>query len=188
MIKKENIWWAEHSARTRQSHVSGKHIPTHIPKHTHIQTFIHACTHKPACPQTCKQAQKNLPHTHKYMHVTFFVLALTHSRVQLERKKKERVGCDWRVRCSDKTNLHTQRLRSEYAWENKTICLQADHPLSLDYCAHLRAFFLLVGVQSSWFSVHWLMVSYYRLDLRNVNLSRKKTLSSKQKEHQKKKV
>lgn len=49
MIKKENIWWAEHSARTRQSHVSGNCIPTQTHTHTSTQTLvrtrpnIHSC-------------------------------------------------------------------------------------------------------------------------------------------------
>lgn len=161
------------------------------PKHW----FMHAHTLKPICPpnlQISKRKKKEIPlhtHTNTSMHITFIVPALMHSRVHLERKKKEKakVGCDWRVHCSYKTNLHTQRLRSEYAWENKTICLEADHPLSLDYSTHLRAFYLLVGVQSSWFSVHLLMVSYSRLDLKDDDLLRKTrkmlSLKVKRKDH-----
>lgn len=135
--------------------------------HTHTQTFIHACTLKPACPRTCKQAKKSPLHTHT--HACYIHCAGTHAQqgsVGEKKKEKAKVGCDWRVHCSDKTNLHTLRLRSEYAWGNKTICLEADHPLSLDYCTHLRAFYLLVGMQSSRFSVQWLMVSHNGLDFK----------------------
>lgn len=58
-IKKENIWWAELGARTRQSHVSGKHIPTHTHTYTHTRThlFMHAYSNL-LHPLTCKQAKK----------------------------------------------------------------------------------------------------------------------------------
>ena len=81
MIKKENIWWAERSARTRQSHVSGTthtYDSTHIPKHTHThtKTFIHACTLQtlPAPELANKQKKKKKkkkkipPHTHTHKH------------------------------------------------------------------------------------------------------------------------
>lgn len=72
---------------------TSKRILTHTHTHAHMHT------------------------SHAYVHVAFIVAALANSRVQLERKKEEKakVGCDWRVRCSDKPNLHTQKLRSEYA-------------------------------------------------------------------------
>lgn len=166
--------------------LANTYLHTYLNTHsqTHTQTFIHAYTLKPACPRICKQGKKKKKIPPRHTHTRTLHPLCRHSRsgVQIEKEKKEqaKIGCDWRVHWSDKTNLHTQRLRSEYAWENKTICLQADHPLSLDYCTHLRAFYLLVGMQSSWFSVHWLMVSHNGLDLRDANLLREREREIKQ--------
>lgn len=87
--------------------------------------LLHTHTHTHSNPPATELAKrlKKIPfytlhlHSHAYMHITFIVPALTHSRGHSERKEEEKakVGCDWRVHCSDKTNLHTQRLRSEYA-------------------------------------------------------------------------
>lgn len=174
------VSWARCQDKTKpcvwQTHTYTRTL-SHTVSRTHTQTFIHAYTLKPACPRICKQAKKKkkkIPPRHTHTCALHPLCRHSRSRVQLERKKKKKakIGCDWGVHWSYKTNLHTQRLRSEYAWENKTICLQADHPLSLDYCTHLRAFYLFVGMQSSWFSVHWLMVPHNGLDLRDANLLR----------------
>lgn len=192
MIKKENICWAEDGARTRQSLVSGRRIPTHIQcRHTwtRSQPFIHACMLRNGLPpnlQTSKKKKKFKQKKKKKFPTPFplhmhnlarnILCASTPAQQGASRAKKKRrrqrkekqLGFGWRNHCSNETNLHTRRLRSEYAWENKTLCLEADHPLSLDYCAHLRAFYLFFGKRSSWFSAHLLMALHNNLG--DVNL------------------
>lgn len=143
---------------------------THTQPNTH--PGMHAQNRLPSNLQTSTKEKEEKPppppHTHTQpCTATCTVPTLQHSRVQLEWGKiqKKTLRYDWRVRSSNKSNLHTPRLRSEYAWENKTICLEADHPLSLDYCTHLRDFYLPLGKQSGWFSAHLLMVSHNKLDL-----------------------
>lgn len=114
MIKKENIWWAERGARTRQSHVSGKHVPTtHIPKHTHIHalTLVYAHGSKTACCPTWKQGRKKKSPLHTHTHTLTIHMhtctlhplcqrSHTAGRTWGERKEeKAKVGCDWRVHC-----------------------------------------------------------------------------------------
>ncbi len=103
MIKKENIWWAEHSARTRQSHVSGKHIPTtHIPKHTCTHTpkhlFMHAHSNQPAPELANKQKKKSPLHTYTHeftithMHARCTHCAGAHAQQGAVREKEKRKG------------------------------------------------------------------------------------------------
>ena len=158
---------------------------TYLPHaHSNICSCAHTQTRLPlelANKQTPTPPRLPYIHTYNHRHTCTLHSFCQHSQtkqhcaVREKERKKAEVGCDWRVHCSGNTNLHTRRLRSEYAWGNKTICLQADHPLALDYCSHLRAFYLLAGVQSSWFSVHWSHAKDWTL--RDVNLLRKKISS-----------
>lgn len=140
------------------------HLDTNIGAHKAKHSLMHAHSKQPA-PKTCKQVKKkkkSSPYLYKSMHS---YCAQQGAATAKEKKPKKNVSP-----VSNKTNLHTPELRSEYAWKYKTICLEADHPVYSDYCTHLRAFYPPPGMQSSWFSARLLMVSHNKLDLQDDNL------------------